>query len=50
MIYTFLFSTSEVKSLPSREGTNKSVMGNCKRTHDINITGGINAPNSMPLC
>jgi hypothetical protein len=48
--YTFLFSASEVKSLPSRDGTNRLLMGDGMNTSDQNITGGINAPYTMPLC
>jgi hypothetical protein len=49
-IDTFLFTVSEVKSLPSGKGTNQLITDGVATARDKFITGGINAPYTMPLC
>jgi hypothetical protein len=48
-IDTFLFTASEVKSLPSRKKKMLSIMGDEITMYDKYIIGGFNAPYTMPL-
>jgi hypothetical protein len=46
---TFLFSLTEVKSLPSGKRTYQLILNTEMTESDYLITGGFHAPNTMPL-